>query len=233
MTDSGSPTGDFISKLSAIKAELDAQGRRVLDLCEAAFDAFFSDDVPAARRVIDLDEPIDRADVRIENMSVELLHEAARVSNELPPEKLREVLVVVKANNELERIADCAVTIAEEVAGRQGAALPDTLRVMTNSVLGVLQDACRCLELGDADIAKRVLRSEDTILGFRKALRQAAERQIASGDMTVQTGFVLHELSCACEHMADHAVNIAEQVLYLVTGTIVRHCETGWIEVNL
>lgn len=232
MTDDAGRTTDFTEKLDAIKAELYAQGRRVLGICEAAFDAFFADDAAAAEAVIALDDPIDRADVILENRSVALLGDASRESSELPPEQLRALLVVVKANNELERIADCAVTIAEEVAGRNGAALPDTLRVMTNSVLGVLQDACRCLEDGDPAIAKRVLRSEDTMLDFKRALRHAAEKQITAGTMTVETGFVLHELASACEHMADHATNIAEQVLYAVSGTIVRHCETGWIEVN-
>lgn len=234
MTDSASPTGEFNAKLTAIRGQLDEQGRRVLAICEAAFDAFFADDARAAARAIELDEPIDRADVAIENQSVELLCDAARASHELPPNRLREVLVIVKANNELERIADCAVTIAEQVTGTNGSSLlPETSRVMTNSVLGVLQDACGCLEKSDPDLAKRVLRSEDAIIGFRRALRQFAEANIGKNEMTVQTGFVLNELSSACEYMADHATNIAEQVLYAVTGKIVRHCEAGWVEVNL
>ncbi|MEM1072204.1 MAG: PhoU domain-containing protein [Planctomycetota bacterium] len=223
----------FAGKLEAIRAELSAQGTRVLVICEAGFDAFFADDVDAAKTAIDLDDPIDRADVELENACVELLCDASREQRELAPAQLREVLVAAKANNELERIADCAVTIAEQVVRREGAELPNTLRVLANSVLGVVRDAQTCLDDRDADLAKQVLRSEDTILGFKQAVRDAAEKAIAAGTMTVQTGFVLHELASACEHMADHATNIAEQVLYAVTGTIVRHCETGWIEINL
>ena len=78
-----------------------------------------------------------------------------------------------------------------------------------------------------------MLRAEDTVRGFKNAVLRDAEQRIASGDMTVDTAFLLHEIASCCEHIADHSTNIAEQVLYAVTGTIVRHCEAGWIEVNL
>ncbi|MEM8758516.1 MAG: PhoU domain-containing protein, partial [Planctomycetota bacterium] len=116
MGDINHDTQAFGSKLDAIRAELIAQSGRVMTICDAAFEALFADDPEAAKRAIDLDEPIDRADVEIENRSVELLCDASRVQNELPSAQIREVLVVVKANNELERIADCAVSIAEQVS---------------------------------------------------------------------------------------------------------------------
>ena len=78
-----------------------------------------------------------------------------------------------------------------------------------------------------------MLKAEDTVRGFKSAVLRDAENRIASGDMAVDTAFLLHELASCCEHIADHSTNMAEQVLYAVTGTIVRHCEAGWTEVDL
>ncbi|MEO1584619.1 MAG: PhoU domain-containing protein [Planctomycetota bacterium] len=226
-------SGGFDAKLAVLRTELAEQGRRVVAICDAAFDAFFEDDDSAARAAVDLDDAIDRADLAIEQRAVSLLGDAARNSNELPAEQLREVLVIVKANNELERIADCAVRIAERVSERRGAAVPETFRVMANSAIGIVRDVCSAIGNRDADRAKSVLRAEDTVQTFKTALLQDAEKRIASGDMAVETAFLLHGIASCCEHIADHSTNIAEQVLYWVTGTIVRHCEAGWIEVNL
>lgn len=233
MAGESSQSSGFTTKLELIRSELNAQGRRVVEICDAAFEAFFADDPEAAKRAAALDDQVDRVDVALEQQAVALLCEVAREANELPPNQIREVLVVVKANNELERIADCAVHISEHVAKRRGAEIPETFRVLCNSVVGIVRDVCRSLEQRDPNTAKIVLRAEDTVRGFKNAVLRDAEQRIASGAMAVDTAFLLHELASCCEHMADHSTNIAEQVLYAVTGTIVRHCEAGWIEVNL
>ncbi len=233
MAGDASQSSGFTTKLELIRGELNAQGHRVVAICDAAFEAFFNNDIDAARAAAGLDDEIDRVDVALEQQAVVLLCDAAREANELPPAQIREVLVIVKANNELERIADCAVHISEHVAKRNGVEIPETFRVLCNSVIGIVRDVCRSLEQRDPNTAKLVLRAEDTVRGFKNAVLKDAERRIADGTMAVDTAFLLHELASCCEHIADHSTNMAEQVLYAVTGTIVRHCEAGWIEVNL
>lgn len=223
----------FESTLARLGSALNEQSRRVLAMCDAAFESFFESNAPAAAEAVLRDDEVDRADVAIERDSVALLCEVARAARELTPSSIREVLVIVKANNELERIADCAVTIAEQVARRDGTPVPQTFRVMANSVIGILRDVGRSLEHRDPAAAKLVLRSEDLVRSFKAAVLRDAETRIAQGAMTVDTAFLLHEVASACEHIADHATNIAEQVLYAVSGTIVRHCDAGWVEVNL
>jgi phosphate transport system protein len=225
--------GPFDASVALISHELHKQTHRVLEICETAIEAFFSGDAAAGRRTEAQDDEIDRADVAIEQKSVALLCAAARQANEIAPEQIRELLVIVKANNELERIADCAVAIGDHAAKRGPEPVPPTFRVMANSVLGILRDVGKALEHRDADAAKLALRSENTVRGFKAAVLRDAEQRIAAGTMTVDTGFLLHSVASSCEHIADHATNIAEQVLYAVTGTIVRHCEAGWVEVNL
>jgi phosphate transport system protein len=111
-----------------------------------------------------------------------------------------------------------------------GRALPPTLLVLTNSVAGILRDVTQSFERGDARLAKIVLDSEDTVDAFKSQLIRDAERAIASGAMPVDFAFAIYELVSQCERIADHATNIAEQIIYAATGAIVRHTDAGWIE---
>lgn len=222
----------FETRLGEIRRELVTQAWRVLAICEEAFEAFFSGDTKAAAAVTARDDEVDRVDVAIERGSVALLCAVARISAEIPENQIREVLVIVKANNELERIADLAGEIAARAKDRKGVDVPDTFRVMANSVVGIVRDTCSALEKKDAALAKVILRSEDTVCGFKDALLRDAENDIAEGSMSVDCGFLLHEIASRYESISDHATNVAEQILYAVTGVIVRHEEAGWVEVK-
>ena len=223
----------FTSRTARMKADLTEQSRRVQALLETAFDAAFAGDAAAAQRAIAMDEVIDRVDVDLEKAAVQLLIEATRESSQLGPEQLRLVLTIVKVNNELERIADAGVTVAENVPAlaAQQKPLPDALRVITNSVVGILRDATNSLERNDPALAKIVLASEDAVEEFKKAILRDLTSQVASRTMTVEMAFRLQELTAQCEAMAAHCTNIAEQALYLATGKIVRHMAGHWEEV--
>lgn len=224
----------FQRRLASLRVELAEQGARVRGLIESAAEAVFALDQHAAQGCERLDDAIDRADVHIEQACVELLTEATRDGAALDARQLRGVLTIVKVNNELERAADAAVAIALEAAplARAGQRVPETFRVLTNSVVGIMRDVVRSFEGEDPALARVVLDSEDAVEQFRVQLVRDAERRIASGALTAEQAFALIELAGLCARIADHATNIAEQVIYLVTGTIVRHTDAGWVDVT-
>lgn len=225
----------FAGRVTRLKGELIDQARRVQSMIEAGFESAFRADPDAAKRVIDQDEVIDKVDVQLEKSAVDLLCDATAGGQRLPPEQLRMVLTIVKVNNELERIADAAVTIAEHVPALEklNTPLPDTLRVITNSTIGILRDATTSLDRLDESLAKVVLASEDAVEEFKKATLRDAQVQVASGVISVDTAFILLEVATQCEVMASHCTNIAEQALYVATGKIVRHMGGHWEEFTL
>lgn len=219
-------------QIAHLKSEVVAQSREVLAIFEAAVDSLFAGDKSKARGTIAQDDAIDQTDVRIEKEAVRLLTEATAIGASLESDQLRLVLVLVKVNNELERIADGAVALAElvpEGMGRQ--AYPETFRVMANSVIGILRDSGRTLETENAELARVVLQSQHAVTQFKRRILRDAEEAIAAGKMTVDWAFRLHELAGICEVIADHCTNIAEQVIYLASGAIVRHLPTCWSEI--
>jgi len=231
----------FAERTQKLKGDLIDQGRRVQQLIELAFEAAFERSPEKAAQASKLDDAVDTADVAIEQASVVLLTDATRSGAQLEPQHLRILLTIVKVNNELERIADVGVDVAELVMppkpGHAYAAagvpsFPDTFRVMANSVIGILRDAVGALMTNDPQLAKVVLQSQHTVTAFKAAIVRDAEEKIAKGKMQVDAAFVLHEIANLCELLADHCTNIAEQVIYLTTGSIVRHTTTSWVEVG-
>jgi phosphate transport system protein len=224
----------FAVRLDRLKADLVDQGRRVQTLLEVAFEAFFARDHVKASRVMAMDDEVDRVDVEVERASVQLLTDATHENSRLEPAQLRAVLTIVKINNELERIADSGVAIAERATDlrQMPGSIPETFQVMGNSVVGILRDVNRAFERNDAGLARVVLQSEDAVEAFKAAILTDAERRIASGAMPVDFAFALHEIANECYRMADHCTNIAEQVIYSVTGAVVRHTDVGWVEVH-
>lgn len=229
-----SPQG-FIARTNRLAGELAEQGRRVQGMVEAAFEALFDASPERARWVLDQDDVIDATDVELERASVLLLMDATRQGAELDSSALRAVLTIVKINNELERVADVACDVAELVKPAAGQIaphrFPDTFRVMANSVIGILRDVNASVARNDAQLAHIVLQSRHAVTAFKNALLRDAEESIARGIMTVDFAFLLHEVASQCEVIVDHATNMAEQVIYLNTGAIVRHGGTAWVRV--
>ena len=225
-------TGEFDQHLAQLARTLAEQGGRVTRVFEAACDAVFARDVAAAKQAVAYDDEIDEIDVRIEQEAVAMLTDAVHRGQPLSGGQLRRVLTIVKINNELERAADAATEIATHAPtlAEIGQPLPDTLRVLTNSVAGILRDIVRSFETDDPRLAKLVLDAEDTVEAFKGQLLREAERRIASGRITIDFAFTVHEVANHCERIADHATNMAEQIIYATTGAVVRHTDSGWIE---
>ena len=215
----------FEERLSALEKDLVDQGNRVLELCTLAVESYFDLDLQKAGRIEALDTEVDRVDVDIEKRSVPLLG-----MGQTDEHAIRSVLTVVKCNNEYERIADCGVSVAEKVLDERTREMrvPDTFRVMANSVLGMLRDTNRALARHDAELARQVLLFDDTVERFKKEIVMNAQEQVASGHLSVRFAFGLMSVTKSVERIADHCTNVCEQVIYLQSGMIVRHRPEGW-----
>lgn len=215
----------FQERLAALEQDMVVQSARVLDVCTQSVESYFDLDLAKAERIESLDTEIDRIDVEIERRSVPLLG-----MGQTDEHAIRSVLTIVKCNNEYERIADCGVMIAERVLEERTRELrvPDTFRVMANSVIGMLRDTNRAFLRHDVELARQVLIFDDTVERFKREILLNAQEQVAAGHLSVRFAFGLMSVTKTVERMADHCTNICEQVIYLDSGLIVRHRPEGW-----
>lgn len=228
--DVSDPTSAILERVKALRDELLSQGQAVGSMLERAVEAVFERDESLAQKVIADDEAIDRVDIEIERRAVELLSDAMAQGARLGPGDVRMLLTIVKVNNELERIADCAVNIAERIRAFQDlqAQLPPKFRVMANSVVGIMESANLAMAHMDSDTAQLVLESDDATEAFKDAILRDVEQQLVAGQHSVDFAFALRTVAVNLGRMSDHCTNIAEQVIYVTTGKIVRHEGEKW-----
>ena len=216
------------ARLLQLKNRLEAQGGVVRQTVDAAVEAVFDGSADQAQRVREAEEQIDREDVLIERDAVELLDAAVHdPTNTLGTYEIRLILTIVKVNNEYERIADLAVRTVSQMGSLQSLpeAPPRTFRVLANSVVGIVQTTCGAFETMDPDLARLVLTSDDATEDFREQIAKDMEQALVEGRHTVDFAFALNRVSAALARMTDHCTNVAEQIIYVATGKIVRHSD--------
>jgi len=209
---------DLLDDLKTRVARMSAMVQQVVDL---AVDAVLKADARLAQRVIDGDNKIDDEEVQVEKAAIDLLalHQPAAGD-------LRLITTVIKVNSELERIADCAVNAAQRVLplARDGDyAVPPDLKLMCSSLVKTLREAIRAFNQNDVDLARQVLRSDDVVDALYHQIVQDMLAQIESDGRRANADLSNIMIAKNLERIADHCTNIAEDVIYIHTGRIIRH----------
>ena len=211
----------MIDLLDDLKARVARMSAMVQQIVEQAVEAVFTADARLAQKTIDADARIDEEEVRVEKAAIDLLalYQPAAVD-------LRLVTSVIKVNSELERIADCAVNAAQRVLplAREGDyQVPPDLRLMCNSVVSTLRDTIKAFNLNDVDLARQVLRSDDVVDALYHQIVQDMLAEMGADGHKAGTDLSNIMIAKNLERIADHCTNIAEDVIYVHTGRIIRH----------
>jgi len=136
------------------------------------------------------------------------------------------VISVLKVNNDLERVGDLAGNLAGRaifLAGRPAVDLPDGIRELAEVVPGMLRDALDALISQDTDEARRILVEDEQVDQLHKDLYALLEGRMQAAPDKISELIQLLSVSRYLERIADLATNIAEDVVFLVDGDVVRH----------
>jgi len=193
----------------------------VLQCVEQSCESVFNLDPKLAQDTINLDERIDEAEVKVEKSAIDLLALQQPAAGDL-----RIVTTTIKVNSDFERIADCAVNIAQRVLflqNRPDYRPPADLKLMANTVLQTLRDTIKSFNLRDEALARHVLRSDDVVDALYHQIVQDMITMMESDgqEATRDLGNIM--IAKNLERIADHCTNIAEDVVYIHTGRIIRH----------
>ena len=216
-------TKHFQKELEKIKKQILTLGFMVEEQVQMAVEAVGNNDTDLARKIIRKDLEIDEKEVEIEEecLKVLALHQPVAID-------LRFLIAVIKINNDLERIGDQAVNIAERVGITAKSERMDFF--FDYSSMGAKAQAMLKMSLDalinmDDDVAWKVVRLDDEVDRIKKdAYDRIKSAMKAHPD---KIGYLINLLliSRHLERMADHTTNIAEEVIYLIEGEIVRHAQ--------
>ena len=211
----------FDRELEKLKKKILSLGALVEERVYLAIKAIESRDPDLAERIIRSDHEIDETEVEVEEECLKILALYQPVAVDL-----RFIVAVIKINNDLERIGDEAVNIAERIqsiAKRSTFSFHFDYTEMAEIAAAMLKQSLDALVNLDIDTAFRVITIDDEVDDIQSKAYSQIKQAMREHPEEMTYLINLYLISRHLERIADHATNIAEEVIYLIEGEIVRH----------
>jgi phosphate transport system protein len=165
---------------------------------------------------------INELQIQVDEACVNVLAKQAPVARDL-----RLVIAITKINTDLERMGDQSINIAlsarDIYRNWPKVALPPEIRQMIEEVRGMVRSVLDAFANRDVELSRKVLQKDDLVDELKDSLIRQMKAQMRANPEQVELGLAFIMIAKNLERMADHATNIAEEVIYLATGKDVRH----------
>ncbi|MFH0957164.1 MAG: phosphate signaling complex protein PhoU [Pseudomonadota bacterium] len=208
-------------KNEILKNKLISLATLVEESVKLAVKAIRERDLKLATSIIDGDKEIDRIEIEIEEDCLEILALHQPVAMDL-----RFITGVYQIINQLERIGDLAVNMAETaifLASEAPLSIPSDYYFMAEKTENMLKNALDAFVNMDDTLAAKVLADDDEVDMMKHKLHSNFEERLLTELERRRALTHLFLVSRHLERISDHSTNIAEDVIYMVTGEIVRH----------
>ena len=208
-------------EIERLKCKILEVGALVEQAIRLAVVAIDEGDADSAQKVIEGDAAIDEMEVLLEEECLKILSLHQPVAQDL-----RLIVSAMKINNDLERMGDLAVNISERalyLTTKAKIAPPFNLSDMESSVQSMVKRSLDALVHQDDALARLVIRQDDTIDDMNRKNYAAAIVEMKKDSHKIARLMHYVSVSSQLERIADLATNIAEDVIYLVEGDIIRH----------
>jgi phosphate transport system protein len=187
----------------------------------AAVQGLATRDMATIRKVLQGDEPVNRLHIEVDERCFRLLALYQPMATDL-----RAIVAAVKINTDLERVADLAVNIAEAAQRYAGhAAVKKLIDIpkMAEIAQSMLRDALDAYVRRDTALAQQVLNEDDLLDGLKTQVFRELLTYMLQDPTTVEPSLDLILVSRHLERIGDHATNVAEDVIFMVSALDVRH----------
>ncbi len=211
-----------------LSRDIDKLKKRVLSLGALVEERFKMSVKAAECRDKEMAQTVIDGDVEIDQLEVDLEEECLKIFALHQPvaDHLRYIVAVLKMNNDLERIGDLAVNIAERVmviADNPGVSIPFDYFTMAQRTQDMLEKALDSLVYRDLTAAYQVCAEDDDVDFMKKTMQTLYVKEVQNRPQDADCLTNMFLISRHLERIADHATNIAEDVIYMITGEIHRH----------
>lgn len=208
-------------EIENLKNRILSLGAMVEEHVSMVIKAVETNDSDLADRIIASDIKIDEIEVEVEEecLKVLALHQPVAVD-------LRFITAVIKINNDLERIGDEAANIAERVvylASRPPLKVSFDYKLMSEKTRAMLKSSLDALVNLDIDLAYKVRLQDDEVDHINQEIFEKVRESVIENPERAGSLINLLSISRHLERIADHATNIAEEVIYMIEGVIPRH----------
>jgi len=211
----------YEEELHEVKDSLLLLGALTEKAIQKSLEALLTRDSELARMVIAEDDKLDLLDVAIEEKCIRLLALRQPTARDL-----RFITTAIKINGHLERMGDIAASIAKRVITLND--LPQLkpyidLPRMSDIARNMIRDSLAALVQEDVALASKVKQDDELIDQLNEQIFRELLTFMMEDPRTIHTALLIIQISKSLERIADHAVGIADMIVYMVTGKSVRH----------
>ncbi len=212
----------FEDELTLLKEKVLSMGGLVEKAIRRAINALTEQNTKKARKVIERDKAINALEVEIDNMTRSLLALRQPAASDL-----RLVIATIKIVTDLERIGDLAENIAESMLQTDEHPLnhTDSLQDLADRAIAQVQDALDAFARNDVDKAMQVISADHKINRAFKSMQRENLTYMLEDPRQISAGLIASNIGKNIERIGDHAVNVAEMVIYMVRGHDIRHVD--------
>jgi phosphate transport system protein len=215
----------FHSELEEFRSRVVLMGEKAILQVDSAVEALLERDIDRVEAVLRQDDALDELEVQIDADVLRYISLRAPVATEL-----RLLTAGMKSAHDLERIGDEACTIAKRTRELLDLDRPvplEQLPRMNRLAMGLLRDALDAFLNEDIELARAIPKRDKEIDAINKAHFEAYKQQMERGELSADGAFALIFISKSIERIADHATNLAEEVVFLYCGDDIRHNSEG------
>jgi phosphate transport system protein len=215
------PRINFQQQLVALKDKLLAMAALSQQALEFSVEAYLTADMNLCNHVLEIEAAINAAETSVDEMAYELLAKEQPMAIDL-----RFILSVIKINGDLERIGDQSANIVQRAKTLEHSpqiSLPIDIQVMGEKVGVMIRTAIQALLEANAKLAESVLAMDDEIDEMNRAVQTELIEVMQQHALVSEQALNAILISRNLERAADHATNIAEDVIFWLRGSDVRH----------
>jgi phosphate transport system protein len=211
----------FHEELETLKSHLVAMSGIAEESVRMAVEALLARDLEKAQEVVIRDEKLDDLELAIDDLAINLLALQQPMAKDL-----RFITAAMKIGNDLERVGDHAVNIAEALEYLMKASpmpmLPE-LEEMARLATEMLSDALNAFVMGDSGLARAVVQRDDRVDDLHENNFRILLTHMMEDPRRISAGMDLFLVSGNIERIADLATNVAEEVVFFVEGRTIKH----------
>ncbi|VAX22472.1 Phosphate transport system regulatory protein PhoU [hydrothermal vent metagenome] len=213
-----------------LKKEILSLGSMVVDVIDKAVLALIDRQTEFIDYVVNNDDRINEKEVAIEEECLKILALHQPVAGDL-----RFIIVVLKMNDDLERMGDLAVNIAKRaryLSGKEKLNVSLDFAMMAGRVQTMVRVSLDSLINKDTAMARNVLKMDDEVDDLNRQMYEALQKVMQDDPATIKRA--IHTLSSSrhLERIADLATNIAEDVVFMVDGDLIRHRTEDYLDAS-
>ena len=212
---------EYENELGRLREQVLFMGARVEEMIETAMRAFAERNTELARQTIDEDRQIDQLELDIDELCLKILARRQPVASDL-----RFITTTLKLVTDLERIGDLGVNICErvvELGEEPSLPMNPSVKRIADAAVGMLHDALDAFVAGDAVKAAQVMDRDKTVDAYYAQLFPELVAHMMADPQVVYRATRVQSIGKYLERIADHATNIAEDVIFMVLGKDIRH----------